>query len=63
MIKTKVFLIFGIIQSMSYNNIEFQQTINNLESNKTYYWKIVAYPYGDPGFKSETLVHSFRMIN
>ena len=45
------------------NIIEFQQTINNLESNKTYYWKIVAYPDGDPGFKSETLVHSFRTTN
>lgn len=40
--------------------IEFHQTINNLESNKTYYWKIVAYPAGVPDFNSETLVHSFK---
>ena len=45
------------------NIIEFQQTINNLESNKTYYWRIVASPDGNPGFKSETIVYSFRTTN
>lgn len=49
-----------VVAPQENNTIEFQQTFNNLESNKTYYWKIIAYPDGELGFNSETLVHSFK---
>jgi len=40
---------------------EFSKTIENLQSNKTYYWKIVAHPKGNDHFLSESFVYSFTM--
>jgi len=39
--------------------IEFSQTVENLEPNTTYYWKIIAYPEGTDNFLSETVTYSF----
>ena len=38
---------------------EISKTIDNLESNMTYYWKIVAYPEGNNDFSSESIVQTF----
>ena len=38
---------------------EISRTIENLESNMTYFWKVVAYPEGNNEFSSESIVHTF----
>lgn len=40
---------------------EFSKTIDNLQPNTTYYWKIVAHPKGNDHFLSESFVYSFTM--
>lgn len=43
--------------------VDFSATINNLESNRTYYWKIVASPQNSNDFTSESLIRSFTIVN
>ncbi len=38
---------------------EFSKTIDNLQPNTTYYWKIVAHPKGNDHFLSESFIYSF----
>ena len=38
---------------------KISKTIENLESNMTYYWKVVAYPEGNNNFSSESIVQTF----
>ena len=38
---------------------EMSLTLENLENNLTYYWKIVAQPEGNRDFTSESLVQNF----
>lgn len=38
---------------------KISRTIENLESNMTYYWKVVAYPEGNNDFSSESIVQTF----
>ncbi len=43
--------------------VDFSTTVSNLESNKTYYWKIVASPQSSKDFTSESLIRSFTTVN
>ena len=43
--------------------VDFSTTVNNLESNRTYYWKIVASPQSSKDFTSESLIRSFTTVN
>lgn len=36
------------------------RTIEGLQADTTYYWKLIAYPQGNSGFYSETVVQRFR---
>jgi len=38
---------------------EFNVTIDNLEKNSTYYWKVIAHPEGNNDFSSESIVQTF----
>lgn len=38
---------------------KISRTIENLESNMTYFWKVVAYPEGNNDFSSESIVQTF----
>ena len=38
---------------------EIRRTIENLESNMTYYWKVVAYSERNNDFSSESIVQTF----
>jgi hypothetical protein len=38
---------------------EISRTIENLEPNKTYFWKVVAYPVENNNFSSESIVQTF----
>jgi len=39
---------------------EFNLQVQNLQSQSTYYWKLIAHPDGIPDFSSQGLVHSFK---
>jgi hypothetical protein len=41
----------------------FSTTVNNLESNNTYYWKVLASPQSSKDFTSESLTRSFAIVN
>jgi len=43
--------------------VDFSTTVNNLESNRTYYWKIVASSQSSKDFTSESLIRSFTIVN
>ncbi len=43
--------------------VDFSTTVNNLESNRTYYWKIVASSQSSKDFTSESLIKSFTIVN
>ena len=43
--------------------VDFSTTVNNLESNRTYYWKIVASSQSLKDFTSESLIRSFTTVN
>ena len=43
--------------------VDFSTTVSNLESNKTYFWKIVASPQNSNDFTSESLIRSFTIVN
>ena len=38
---------------------EISRTIENLESNMTYFWKVVAHPVENNNFSSESIVQTF----
>jgi len=42
------------------DTISFSKTINNLEPQTIYYWKIVAQPETNNNFRSETIVYQFK---
>jgi len=42
---------------------DFSTTVDNLQSNKTYYWKVLASPQSSKDFKSESLTRSFTIVN
>lgn len=42
---------------------EFNVTIDNLELNSTYYWKVIVHPGGIKDFSSESIVQTFNTDN
>ena len=67
LILVAVFIVILILLSCSQNStspsgddiIEFSQTVENLEPDTTYYWKLIAHSDAESDFSSETVVYPF----
>lgn len=49
--------------SINSDTVEMTQTIENLEHNKRYYWKLIAHTEGIESFSSESIVQNFTTSN
>ncbi|NQV17997.1 MAG: hypothetical protein HQ534_05580 [Armatimonadetes bacterium] len=58
-----VFILLGCSQNSTSPSgddiIEFSQTVENLEPDTTYYWKLIAHSDAESDFSSETVVYPF----